>query len=309
MTTLGFDVDVLNTVQFSNHTGYPSWTGTRLTADEVQDLFDGLERNGLTGDYTHVLTGYIGNYAILEKIQVMVQKLKSKNARLVYVCDPVMGDDGQLYVAPEIVPLYRKILKVADVITPNQFEAETLSGIQIDTLASARKVASALHALGSPNVIITSMMLPSAEIPTEIQLATVANDSLYCLTSRLSDNGESMQHLISFPTYQGYFTGTGDMFSALVVARLQEAMDNHSPSPLSDAALKVISTVNAVTKKTWLHQRQYVVINSHGEADLIESKPNAPELIRRCELLVVKSKREIENPSLVDDGVIKIMKL
>jgi pyridoxine kinase len=35
-----------------------------------------------------------------------------------------MGDGGALYVAPEIVPLYRDILRIADFITPNQFEAE-----------------------------------------------------------------------------------------------------------------------------------------------------------------------------------------
>ncbi|KAG0172648.1 hypothetical protein DFQ28_003098 [Apophysomyces sp. BC1034] len=309
LQTLGFDVDTLNTVQFSNHTGYPSWTGTRLTAKDVQDLFDGLERNGLTDNYTHVLTGYIGNFAILEKIEIMVQKLKSKNPRLVFVCDPVMGDAGQLYVAPEIVPLYRQIMKVADVITPNQFEAETLSGIQIDSLARAREVASALHVLGAPNVIITSTVLPPADIPSEIHLTDTASDSLYCLTSHIQKNGKTEQHLISFPTYQGYFTGTGDMFSALVVARLQEAVDNQSSSPLADAALKVVSTVNAVTKKTWLYQRQWVPIESHGEADLIESKPNAAELVRQCELLVVKGKKEIENPALVGEGIVKIVKL
>ncbi|KAI7901339.1 pyridoxal kinase [Cokeromyces recurvatus] len=129
LQTLGFDVDILNTVQFSNHTGYPSWTGGRLTADDVQELFDGLEKNKLTNEYTHVLTGYIGNYAILEKIEKMVKKLKEQNPNLIYVCDTVMGDGGSLYVAPEIVPLYRNIMKsVVDVITPNQFEAELNKG-------------------------------------------------------------------------------------------------------------------------------------------------------------------------------------
>lgn len=98
---MGFDVDSLNTVQFSNHTGYPSWTGKKFNAEDVQELFDGLEKNELMEEYTHVLTGkkkrffysviykkfcigYIGNYAILEKIERMVQKLKSKNTNLIY---------------------------------------------------------------------------------------------------------------------------------------------------------------------------------------------------------------------------------
>lgn len=57
LQTLGFDVDILNTVQFSNHTGYPSWTGKRNNAEDVQELLDGLEKNELIDEYTHVLTG------------------------------------------------------------------------------------------------------------------------------------------------------------------------------------------------------------------------------------------------------------
>lgn len=59
LQTLGYDVDILNTVQFSNHTGYPSWTGKKFTAEDVQELFDGLEKNELTDEYTHVLTGIL----------------------------------------------------------------------------------------------------------------------------------------------------------------------------------------------------------------------------------------------------------
>lgn len=100
LQTLGFDVDVLNTVQFSNHTGtirqwrpnaiitiiigYPSFTGRKFTAEDVQSLFDGLEANGLTDEYTHILTGYIGNFEILQTIEKMVIKMKSKNPHMIY---------------------------------------------------------------------------------------------------------------------------------------------------------------------------------------------------------------------------------
>jgi pyridoxine kinase len=41
------------------------------------------------------------------------------------VLDPVMGDDGKIYVSPTIPPLYRDVLlPLADIVTPNQFEAE-----------------------------------------------------------------------------------------------------------------------------------------------------------------------------------------
>ncbi|CAO3618681.1 unnamed protein product [Cunninghamella echinulata] len=257
LQTLGYDVDILNTVQFSNHTGYSSWTGSKLTAEDVQQLFIGLERNGLTEEYTHVLTGYIGNFDILNIIKNQVLQFKSKRPDLIYVCDPVMGDGGALYVAQEIVPLYREIMSVADVITPNQFEAEVLSEINIVDINTAKQAAEKLHSLGVNRVVITSMILPLSDIPTSIRLPTSANmnsnsnEGLYCMTSQKSLDGHIEQHLISFPTFEGYFTGTGDLFSALTVARLQD-----SPHSLSNAIFKVVSSVNAITKKTYDHQQK-----------------------------------------------------
>lgn len=35
-----------------------------------------------------------------------------------------MGDAGQLYVAPDVIPVYRKMLPLATIITPNWFEVE-----------------------------------------------------------------------------------------------------------------------------------------------------------------------------------------
>jgi pyridoxine kinase len=93
-----------------------------------------------------IFIGYIGNFEILKTIETMVIKLKEKNPDIIYgmsimeisiiffplkkesfyiiVCDTVMGDCGELYVAPELVPLYKHIVQYADIITPNQFEAE-----------------------------------------------------------------------------------------------------------------------------------------------------------------------------------------
>ena len=54
---LGFDVDFINSVQFSNHTGYKGgFKGQRLNSDELNDLFNGLRQNNLLS-YTHLLTG------------------------------------------------------------------------------------------------------------------------------------------------------------------------------------------------------------------------------------------------------------
>lgn len=53
---LGWDTDVVNTVQFSNHTGYRRWGGVRFDEAQLQDIFDNMEQNGLL-HHTRVLTG------------------------------------------------------------------------------------------------------------------------------------------------------------------------------------------------------------------------------------------------------------
>lgn len=40
-------------------------------------------------------------------------------------CAAVMGDIGKgLYVSEEVVPIYKDLLRIATIITPNQFEVE-----------------------------------------------------------------------------------------------------------------------------------------------------------------------------------------
>ncbi|KAI8063167.1 Ribokinase-like protein [Gongronella butleri] len=301
LQTLGYDVDVLNTVQFSNHTGYPSWTGGRLDAEQVHHLFDGLENNGLDDQYTHVLTGYIGNVSILKVIESQVKKLKAKIPGLVYVCDPVMGDNGKLYVSPEVVPLYRDILSVADVITPNQFEAETLSGIKISGLESAKQAANKLHDDGVARIVITTLTLPDGEAPEALRpsdasyaLKQEEGQQLYCMTSQRHLDGTIEQQLIAFPTYKGYFTGTGDLFSAMTVARLQDY-----PHSLAQAVFKVVCTVNAITRLTWLHQQK------RAQRTLL-GKPSDPAHVHACELQLIQGKNHIEHPDMTSESIVMV---
>ena len=102
---LGFEVDPVNSVQFSNHTGYPTWRGEVLQGDALWALVEGLQANALLAGYSHVLTGYIGSVSFLRTVLRTVQALRDANPRLTFFCDPVMGDHGKLYV-PE--PLVRR---------------------------------------------------------------------------------------------------------------------------------------------------------------------------------------------------------
>lgn len=122
---LGFDVDVINSVQFSNHTGYPGgWEGEVLDGQQLGKLVDGMERNGLlsgddsdTGRIGNILTGYIGSESFLSAVVNVVQKLKGLNPKCRYICDPVLGDMGRFYVPKELVDIYRRdVLPLVSII-------------------------------------------------------------------------------------------------------------------------------------------------------------------------------------------------
>ena len=126
---LGFDVDVINSVHFSNHTGYPQgWEGDVLAGNQLHAILQGLQRNDLLENTQHVLTGYIGSESFLEAVLEVVHTLRSSQTttngpecRVRFVCDPVLGDRGAFYVPQELVGLYReKVLPLADVVTPNE---------------------------------------------------------------------------------------------------------------------------------------------------------------------------------------------
>eukprot|EP01026_Neomeris_dumetosa_P025870 TRINITY_DN21217_c1_g2_i1.p2 TRINITY_DN21217_c1_g2~~TRINITY_DN21217_c1_g2_i1.p2 ORF type:complete len:186 (-),score=20.36 TRINITY_DN21217_c1_g2_i1:44-526(-) len=91
---LGFEVDYINSVQFSNHTGYPEFKGQVLKGDDLWELVEGLNNNGLL-NYTYILTGYIGSQSMLERIVQVLDLVKEHNPLVRYVCDPVMGDEAE----------------------------------------------------------------------------------------------------------------------------------------------------------------------------------------------------------------------
>ena len=76
-------MDAINSVQFSNHTGYAVIEGQILSDKDLLVLIDGLAKNNLD-EYTHLLTGYVGSPTFLTQIANAVKQFKSKNEKLIY---------------------------------------------------------------------------------------------------------------------------------------------------------------------------------------------------------------------------------
>jgi len=250
----GFDVDPVLSVQFSNHTGYGSWKGEVMTGDQLWSLVEGLETNGLLAGYTHLLTGYIGSASLLRTVGRLVRKLRTYNPDLVYVCDPVLGDNGKLYVPAELAGIYREdIVPLATLLTPNQFEAELLTGLTIGSEEEAVAACAALHAAGPPSVVITSLDLDDRDGGGGAPGGGGTSSSITLLGSTSAPQVNRGGHVfrIVVPRIPSYFTGTGDLCAALLLA-----WSAKMPGQLGTAAEMAVASLQGVLRRTAKAQAQ-----------------------------------------------------
>src|SRR3954453_22597461 len=127
---IGVEVWPIHTVQFSNHTGYGSWTGRVFEAGLITELVQGIAERGVLGQCDGVLSGYMGSAETGAAILDAVARVKAANPRARYCCDPVIGDVGRgVFVRPGIPDFTREHAgSAADIVTPNQFELDRLTG-------------------------------------------------------------------------------------------------------------------------------------------------------------------------------------
>src|SRR6478735_6203363 len=177
---LGHEVWPVNTVHFSNHTGYGAWRGPLLAADDVREVIAGIEDRGVLGEADAVLSGYQGDPAVGAVILDAVAKVKAANPHAVYCCDPVMGDVGRgFFVRPGIPEFLRDhVVPRADILTPNQFELEHLAGVEVTDQGSLLAAAQRLRDAG-PDVVLVTSALTSDTPPGSIQMACVTDEGAW----------------------------------------------------------------------------------------------------------------------------------
>src|SRR6516165_4167440 len=162
---LGCETWSLNTVAFSNHTGYGKWRGTAVPAREIATLFEGIAELGILPRCDAVLSGYLGEAEAGPVLLDIVARVKQANPKALFACDPVMGDVGPgWYVRAGVPEFYRDhAVAAADILTPNRFELEWLTGRPVGTLAEAGGAARTLRGRGPGTVLVTSLdLVPDA---------------------------------------------------------------------------------------------------------------------------------------------------
>jgi pyridoxine kinase len=174
-----------------------------------------------------VLTGDQGSAAIGEAVLDTVALVRERNPEALYCCDPVMGDVGRgFFVAAGIPEMYRdRIVPQADIITPNQFELEFLTGKPAGTVADLLTAADALRAKGPGIVVVTSAVTSDLSCD-EVSMLAVTGDGAW---------------VVSTPKLAPTFTGSGDITSAAFLASFLELRS--VPAALAKTAAIVYSVL------------------------------------------------------------------
>ena len=225
---LGYEVWPVDTVQFSNHTGYATWRGRAWDAASIAEVIRGIGERGAFSRCAAVLSGYLGEPALGDVVLEAVRQAKAANPAAIYCCDPVIGDDHRgVFVRPELVDFFRdRALPAADILTPNRFELALLSGRRIAGAADALAAIAEIRARGPRWMLVTS--LPGA-IPDALAMLAAGSEGAWVLET---------------PRLPLTANGAGDLSAALFLARFLRSRD--PAAALADTA----GAVHAVLEET-----------------------------------------------------------
>lgn len=252
---LGLHVDAINSITLSNHPGYSSgFKGKVLEADQLTALIDGLSGNNLLG-HDAVLTGYVRSLDLLQGVEAALKKVRSVNPSAIYICDPVLGDNGRFYVPEELAIFYRDVLlPLASVVTPNQFEAEVLSGTTIKTHADALTTCRYFHSRGVRTVVLKGLHF--ADDSFAMYLSHQESDTPNDITDSSPEQRIHTFRLDLTRISDRTFSGCGDLLSALIAGHLVQRFLQHGSThslPLSLLAQSLEETgtlMSAVLQET-----------------------------------------------------------
>jgi len=201
---LGAEVTVIPTVRFSNHPGYGHFAGDVTSPNEIARLVEGLEAIGALDALDGLLSGYLSDPRTGAAAIAAITRARQRSPAALYACDPVLGDNGRLYVVPGVDELLRgQAVPGADFITPNLFELGLLTGLPCGSLTAVKRAATALQAE-------MRAAGPRAVLVTGLRLETTPKDAVDML---LAEGGAF--HRLRTPFFDLTANGTGDLAAAL----------------------------------------------------------------------------------------------
>lgn len=204
LETLGFPVWAVPTVVLPWHPGHSAATRIVPPRQDFAALIDDLCRAPWLGEVGAVLSGYLGEAGQADDVARLVGAVRETNPDALYMCDPVIGDAGGLYVPEAVAAAIANVLiPIADIATPNVYELGWLSGAEV---LDAGSMTAAAETLGPARVLVTSA------------IAMMAGSTGNLLVSGRQARMAEHRIIANAPN------GLGDLMSATFLARLLEGL-------------------------------------------------------------------------------------
>lgn len=220
---LGHEVWSVPSVLLASRPGLGKLVQFDLPHDDLGALLSALEADGCWTSLDAVLTGYFHSETSVSAVAAAVSRIKQARAAIPVLVDPILGDEGRLYVAPETAAAIRdRLLPLATIATPNLFELQWLTGASTET---TEEIVQAARCLGPPTVVVTSALQTTQGIWT--LLVTAAKHA-----------GRSTA------TRPGIPNGAGDLFAGLFLGNL---LNGKSVETALDASLTELDRVLAAS--------------------------------------------------------------
>lgn len=253
---LGIDVWPVYTVNFSNNTDYGAWRGPLIPASDVWEVVQGVDDRGVLGDVDALLCGYLGTPEVGQVILDSYALVKEHNPDALFCADPVMGDiDRGFYARPGIPEFWRDhVVSQADIMTPNLFELQFLTGMGTDTLDDVVAAAQELRSRGPKVVVVTSVV---GDLEDDVM--------------RIIAVGEGEVWEVTTPVLDRKFTGSGDLTTAMFLAHWLRT--GHLGETLGATASIVYSVLEATTTA------------GHNELRLVDAQRDLVEPRHRFEAI------------------------
>ncbi len=205
LETLGFPVWAIPTITLPWHPGHGP--ATRIVAEDenFSSFLENIANAPWIDEVGAILSGYMANSEQAKAVAKLVRSIKHKNPDCIYLCDPVIGDLGGLYVPKETATSIKdNLIPLCDITTPNRFElawlldASTPETLE-DTLSLAQKL--------TPNKVLTT------SCPTK---TTNETGNLY--------HSNTQQIISTHMQFDNPPNGPGDLTAAIFLGHLLSEM-------------------------------------------------------------------------------------
>jgi pyridoxine kinase len=217
LETMGHPVWSIPTVMLPWHLGHGRSTRISIPEAQFSSAIDDLIGSKWADGPKGLISGFFDNIGQIEAVARMVRALKQRNPDFLYLCDPVIGDFGGLYVPETIASAIRdQLLPLADISTPNRYELAWLTGVALETNA---EIIEAALMLGPRRVLVTSAVA--------MMSGGIGNLLLNERVALLAEH-----RMVGNPP-----NGLGDLTSALFLSRLLKGEDDERALQMTTASV------------------------------------------------------------------------